>query len=150
MRRGFVLLGYLVLVVGGGWLIGYLNLPGDWYAHLAKPWFNPPNWVFPLAWTALYVMIAFAGWRIDARDVGGTAKALWWGQLLLNFAWSPLFFSAHRMVLALADIVLLLVAILGFIGSAWRQDRVAAWLFVPYAGWVAFATLLNAALLRLN
>jgi tryptophan-rich sensory protein len=95
-------------------------------------------------------MIAIAGWRIAVRDVGGTVKALWWGQLLLNFAWSPLFFSAHRMVLALADIVLLLVAILGFIGSAWRRDRVAAWLFVPYAGWVAFATLLNAALLRLN
>jgi tryptophan-rich sensory protein len=75
---------------------------------------------------------------------------LWWAQLVLNFAWSPVFFAAHQIGLALVVILLLLAAILAFIASAWRKDRPAAWLFVPYAAWVAFASALNGAILALN
>jgi tryptophan-rich sensory protein len=71
-------------------------------------------------------------------------------QIVLNFSWSPVFFSAHRIGLALIVILLLLGAILAFIATAWRQDRVAAWLFAPYAAWVAFASILNASILMLN
>ncbi len=70
--------------------------------------------------------------------------------MLLNFGWSPIFFSAHAIGVALAVIGARLVAILGFIITQWRIDRVAAVLFLPYAGWVAFATLLNASIWRLN
>jgi tryptophan-rich sensory protein len=71
-------------------------------------------------------------------------------QLVLNFLWSPVFFSAHQIGLALVVVLLLLGAILAFIVTAWAQDRVAAWLFPPYAAWVAFAAVLNASIRALN
>ncbi len=139
-----------MLVIGGGLLIGYATAPGAWYGQLAKPPFNPPNWIFAPVWTALYVLIAIAGWRTWQRDRAGVAMRLWWAQLALNFLWSPVFFAAHRIGLALVVITLLLLTIAAFMVMSWRQDALAAWLFAPYAAWVAFATLLNASLFLLN
>ena len=151
MNRRLALVLFLLLVVGGGLAIGYLTAPGSWYAGLAKPSFNPPNWVFAPVWSLLYVLIAVAGWRSFERiRVTGLPMRLWWSQLALNFLWSPVFFGAHRIGLALLVILLLLVAILAFIAATWRQDRVAALLFAPYAVWVAFASVLNAAVYALN
>jgi tryptophan-rich sensory protein len=141
---------FIVVVVGGGLAIGYLTAPGEWYASLAKPSFNPPAAVFAPVWTVLYVLIAVAGWRIWCKDAGSRAMRLWWGQLALNFLWSPTFFAAHQIGLALLIVVLLLAAILAFIAVSWRQDRLAAWLFAPYGAWVAFASVLNAAIFALN
>jgi tryptophan-rich sensory protein len=70
--------------------------------------------------------------------------------MLLNFAWSPVVFRLHALALGLAVILTMLVAIAGFIALRWKEDRVAAGLFIPYAAWVAFAALLNYSLLRLN
>jgi tryptophan-rich sensory protein len=75
---------------------------------------------------------------------------MWWAQLALNFLWSPIFFGAHQIGLAFVVILLMLAAILGFIASAWRVDRAATWLFVPYAAWVGFAALLNGAIWTMN
>ncbi|MDE2464475.1 MAG: tryptophan-rich sensory protein [Alphaproteobacteria bacterium] len=141
---------FVILVVGGGLVIGFLTAPGQWYAALTKPPFNPPDWVFAPIWTLLYVLIAIAGWRTFERDRGGWPMKLWVLQLGLNFLWSPVFFAAHLMGLALAIVLLLLMTILFFIALSWRQDPPRAWLFVPYAIWVAFASLLNASLLLLN
>ena len=150
MNHRFSLILFLVLVVGGGLAIGYLTAPGEWYAQLAKPAFNPPGWIFGPVWTVLYVFIAIAGWRVWQRDRGGWAMKFWWTQLVLNFLWSPIFFAAHQIGLAHVVILLLLVAILAFITTSGRQDRLAAWLFVPYAVWVAFASALNASISALN
>ena len=150
MNRYVALLGFIVVVLGGGLLIGYLPLPGEWYAGLAKPFFNPPNWIFGPVWAVLYVLIAVAGWRISLRDPHGVAMRLWVAQLVLNFLWSPTFFGLQQMGLALLVIMALLAAVLGFMATAANSDRVAAWLFAPYAVWVAFATLLNASLWWLN
>jgi len=145
---------FLLLVVGGGLLIGALTAPGAWFAALHKPTFNPPNWLFAPVWTVLYVLIAVAGWRVGSRRRGRRAASLvpglWWLQLGLNFLWSPVFFAAHRIDVALGVIALLLLSIIGFIVAAWHQDKVAALLFAPYALWVAFALALNAAFYRLN
>jgi len=141
---------FVLLVLGGGTLIGLMTLPGEWYAGLAKPPFNPPNWIFAPVWTLLYIMVAVAGWRTWQRGPRSAAMALWFVQLALNFVWSPVFFGAHRIGGALAVIVALLAAIIAFIVMAWPRDRIAALLFTPYAGWVAFATLLNGALWYLN
>ncbi len=140
----------LVLVVGGGLAIGFLTAPDEWYARLAKPAFNPPNWIFAPVWTILYVLIAIAGWRIFERDRRSWPMKLWWGQLALNFLWSPVFFAAHQVGFALIVVLLLLAGIVAFIAAAWRQDRAAAWLFAPYAVWVAFASVLNGAIWLLN
>ncbi|EJN03089.1 TspO/MBR family protein [Phyllobacterium sp. YR531] len=149
MSRSMVLLLFLVLVVGGGLAIGYITLPGEWYASLIKPSFNPPNWIFAPTWTILYVLIALAGWRVWDRDLTSSQQC-WWAQLALNFLWSPSFFGFHQMGLALIVIVMLLVSIIGFIKVSWNADRTSAILFLPYLAWVAFATLLNASLYWLN
>ncbi len=150
MKRAAPLLLLLLLVVGGGLLIGAATAPGAWYAALAKPPFNPPGWLFGPVWTALYVLIAVAGARTWRRERSGKAMTLWWTQQALNFAWSPVFFAAHQIGLALAVILAMLAAILAFIAVSWGRDCVAAVLFVPYAAWVAFASALNAAILVLN
>lgn len=150
LQRYLTLLLFLILVLGGGLLIGYATLPGAWYASLAKPAFNPPNWIFGPAWTLLYVLIAVAGWRTWLRQPTGTAMKIWGVQLVLNFLWSPTFFGARMIGPALVVIVLLLASIVLFIARVWNRDRLSGWLFAPYAAWVAFATLLNASLLWLN
>lgn len=144
------LIGFIVLVLGGGTLIGTGNMPGPWYEGLAKPFFNPPNWLFGPAWTVLYILISIAGWLVWQRDRSSAPMMIWWVQLALNFAWSPVFFTAQQIGAALVVVAAMLVAILAFIVAAWPRDRVAAWLFVPYAMWVAFATLLNASIWVLN
>lgn len=141
---------FLLIAVGGGLLIGFLTAPGEWYAGLAKPAFNPPNWLFAPVWTALYVLIGIAGWRIWNGFRGSQMMNLWFAQMVANFLWSPVFFAAHMPGAALVVIVILLALILAFIGLVWNRDRVAASLFIPYAAWVAFATLLNFSIWQLN
>jgi tryptophan-rich sensory protein len=141
---------FLCLVPAAGLLIGVLNRPGAWYAALNKPSFNPPVAVFAPVWTVLFLLIAVAGYRTYEAEPRGAAMKLWIVQMALNFAWSPIFFSLHRMDLAFGVIAAMLVAIIAFI---WRQrtaDRLAGSLFLPYAAWVAFAMTLNLSLLLLN
>ncbi|GJD93808.1 TspO/MBR family protein [Methylobacterium iners] len=133
------------------------NIEG-WYAGLTKPSFNPPNWAFPVAWTILYAMIALSAWRLlGAMPASGPMRRGWWLalgaffiQLALNAAWTPVFFAAHAVGPAILVSAAMLVMILVTIALSWRFDRLSAGLLVPYAAWVAFATLLNAAIWRLN
>jgi len=150
LQKNLSLVVFVVLVLGGGLLIGYATLPGEWYALLAKPPFNPPNWVFGPVWSLLYILIAIAGWRTWRLQPESAAMKAWVAQLVLNFLWSPTFFGAKLTGLALVVIVLLLASILLFIARVWASDRLSGWLFVPYAAWVAFATLLNASIVWLN
>jgi benzodiazapine receptor len=147
MRRALVTLIFLVVVLGCGIAIGTVTRPNGWYAALVKPPFNPPNWVFAPVWSLLYVMIAVAGARTYERTSG---FALWLAQMALNFAWTPAFFLLHRPAVALVIVAALFVVILVFIWTRWTVDRVSALLFMPYAAWVAFAALLNAAIVLLN
>ncbi|MDF0584539.1 TspO/MBR family protein [Bradyrhizobium yuanmingense] len=146
----FQLLIFVAGVVGIGWLIGATNPPGAWYASLAKPGFVPPNWAFPIAWTILYVLIAVAGWRTFRREPRGKAMLAWAAQMALNFIWSPVMFTMHQIGAALVILIGLFVAIVTYITIEMSRDRLAAALFVPYAAWVAFAGVLNAAVWRLN
>jgi benzodiazapine receptor len=148
MQRALTYVVFLVAVLGIGLLIGTVTRPDGWYAALAKPAFNPPGWVFGPVWTVLYVLIAIAGARTWESGSGGFGP--WLGQMALNFAWSPVFFGLHQPGLALVIIVALLVAILAFIATRWSKDRVNALLFLPYAAWVAFASVLNASIVALN
>jgi tryptophan-rich sensory protein len=150
MKRYASLALFLILVVGGGLAIGFITAPGAWYGQLVKPDFNPPNWLFAPAWTALYILIAIAGWLVWRQDARGVAMRLWGSQLALNFLWSPTFFAAHEIGLGLIVILLLLAAILAFIAAAWRRHPAAARLFIPYGAWVAFASVLNASIYALN
>lgn len=151
IRLGALALGVVVATLALGQIATYPNLP--WYAGLIKPPFNPPNSVFAPVWTTLYVLMAFALWRVlrlPASAERRTALMLFFLQLALNIAWSWMFFAAHSPVLGLVNIVPQLLVILAAIGVFWRLDRPAALCLVPLAGWVAFATLLNLAIVRLN
>ena len=135
----------------GGWATA--GSVGTWYAALEKPSFNPPDWVFAPVWSALYLMIAVAGWRAWRRGAGQAARlalTAYAVQLALNLSWSFVFFGAQLIGAALAVIAALLAAILANAFLFWRIDRAAGALLLPYAAWVSFATLLNAALWRLN
>ena len=149
--RYVALAAFILVVLGCGSLIGLVVRPDPWYATLNKPPFNPPDWVFAPVWTALYVMIAIAGWRTWMRDgLRSRAMKLWLVQMALNFSWTPMFFGAHAPKAALVIILALLISIVSFIFAAWPRDRIAASLFVPYAAWVAFASVLNGAIVVLN
>lgn len=126
--------------------------PGEWYGELAKPPWNPPAWLFGPVWTTLYLAMAVAVWRVGRGGWSGRRRALacFLVQLGLNAAWTPVFFGLHALGGAVVVIVALLVAIAATIRSFTRHDRVAAWLLVPYLGWVGFATVLNVELWRLN
>jgi len=141
---------FLALVIGVGGLIGVSTAPGAWYAALDKPPFNPPNWIFAPVWFTLYVLIAIAGWRTALADPRSPAMLLWVAQMGLNWLWSPVFFTQHQLWLAGGIILALLAAILAFVGVQWRRDRLSALLFLPYAAWVAFASLLNLTIAILN
>lgn len=124
-----------------------------WYRTLAKPFFNPPDWVFAPVWTTLFVMMAVAAWRVWRAQRWPSTKpalTLYAGQLALNVSWSALFFGARSPGAALIDVVILLAMVLLTARAFAEIDRVAAWLMMPYAAWVGFATLLNAAIWRLN
>ena len=141
---------FVALVLGGGLIIGFATAPGAWYTALSKPPFSPPNWIFAPVWSTLYIIIAIAGWRVWRKGRNNPPMKLWWGQLALNFVWSPIFFSDHRIDIALGVILLLLITIIGFIMITRRQDKIASLLFAPYAAWVAFASVLNGAIWLLN
>ncbi len=126
---------------------------GDWYQTLRKPTFNPPDWLFTPVWSVLFLMIALGGWMAWRAAAGRQRRAVvssFGVQLGLNCLWSILFFGLQWIGAALVEIVVLWVSILWTIRVFWSIDRRAALLFVPYACWVAFAIVLNAAIWMLN
>ncbi len=126
---------------------------GAWYAGLAKPSFNPPGWIFGPVWTTLYILMGialFLIWKSPAGRDRTRALAVFWVQLALNFAWSFLFFSFHRIGFALVDILLLWAAVAAMIFAFAKIHRMAAISQIPYLLWVSFATVLNAAIGKLN
>ncbi|PRX27891.1 TspO/MBR related protein [Paraburkholderia sp. BL18I3N2] len=149
MRRWPSLVVFLVLAFAAAFVASRF-LPDAWYVALQKPAFNPPDWVFPPAWSMLYVLMAIAAWRVWKRDGLSAAIVLWLVQLLFNAAWMWLFFGLHRPDAALADILILLILIVALAFAFWRRDRWAGGLLMPYVAWVAFAAVLNHALWQLN
>jgi tryptophan-rich sensory protein len=124
-----------------------------WYANLAKPSWNPPNWIFAPVWSTLYVAMAVAAWLVWRQGGIAGAKvplALFGVQLALNTLWSCLFFGLENPGLAFAEVLLLWVAIATTMVTFWFRSKVAGLLFVPYLAWVTFAAFLNFTVWRLN
>lgn len=140
----------LLLLTFAAPAIGFKWPPGEWYAAINKPSWNPPGWIFGPVWSALYLMMATAAWLVWNRQGWRKPMNAWFVQLVLNAAWTPIFFGAQRIDIACSCIIALWFAILVTILYFWRVSKVAAWLMVPYLGWVSFATVLNATLWALN
>jgi benzodiazapine receptor len=142
-----LLLGFLSGMVAGS------TAGNPWFAALAKPGTYPPPATFGIVWTALYAMMGVAlalvcaAWGARFRT---GAIVLFIVQLLINLAWSPVFFALHEIKIALAVLLALDVTVLVTVGLFWRVRRLAAWLLVPYVLWILFATVLNWQFLELN
>jgi benzodiazapine receptor len=153
-------LGFAAIALGaaaGALIVGQLatfpNL-APWYAGLAKPSFNPPNWVFAPVWTVLYLLMAFAVWRVlrlpERSWARRLALSLFFLQLALNVAWSFMFFSAHSPLLGMLNIIPQWILIVATATIFYRLDRIAFWCLQPLLVWVAFAAVLNFTILKLN
>lgn len=149
VRSALVLLGFVALSMAVGGL-GSLATAGNvdgWYADAEQPAWTPPDWVFAPVWTFLYVTMAVAAWLVWRR--GGFARqrrplTYYAVQLALNLAWTPVFFAAQEIELALAVIVVLDVVLAATLAAFWRTEPRAGALLVPYLAWTLFATSLNA------
>lgn len=153
--RPWPLIGFLVVTFAAA-AVGSVATAENvktWYPGLAKPSWTPPAWLFAPVWTALYIGMAVAAWRVWRRLSGSAAFGvlrLYGTQLILNALWSVLFFGLRRPDLALVNIVGLWVLLVLALVIFWRVDRIAGALWAPYVAWVSFATALNAAIWNLN
>lgn len=150
-RQWWTLVPFLlaVVVVAG---VGALAATGSQatYRALDLPPYAPPSWLFGPVWSVLYLMIGVSGWLLWRAGGWDRVMWLWTVQLLLNLAWTPLFFAADLYTVALVEILVLAVAVVLLVAWSWRRSRVAAWLLVPYLAWVCFATALTAGIVVLN
>ncbi len=129
---------------------GALFPPGDWYRSLKKPGFTPPDWVFPVVWTTVYVLIAIAGARVATMPQAGLALALWALQVALNAIWTPIFFGLKKVRLALVVVSLLWLSVAFGMLALFQLDTLAGLMFVPYLIWLSIATALNLRVMQLN
>lgn len=151
-RHALLLAGCLVVAFLPG-AVGSAFQPGAWYAGLEKSALTPPGWVFPVAWTTLYITIGLALYAFLVRAPAHARRgplAVFGAQLVLNGLWSWIFFGRHAVGAALFEIVVLWVAIVATILAFARHSLVAAKLLLPYLAWVSFATYLNFAVWQLN
>ena len=153
---GFIdwgLMGFVVVNVLAA-MSGAVFKPGAWYETLAKPWWNPPKWAFPVAWTFIFGLIAIAGWIawLEAGGIGGAPWAfVFYGlQLALNAGWSAVFFGMKRPDLALVEVGFMFLAILITVILFFQVSATAGWLMVPYLLWTVFAARLNHKIMVLN
>jgi translocator protein len=145
---GWLAASYAAAVIGG---VATARSVTEWYPTIAKPEWTPPSWLFGPVWTVLYAMMAVAAWLVW-RKAGwsGPALKVFALQLILNAAWSILFFGMRDPFAGLLDIVALWIAIVVTTVLFFRVSKVAGALMAPYLLWVSFATALNFAIWRLN
>ncbi len=150
-RPGLAAVAVAILVGTTG---GLLTDIGPWYRALAKPSWQPPDWLFGPVWTLIFTLTAIAfvvAWNGAATDRQRHQLArVFLANAVLNVVWSALFFALQRPGFALAEIVVLWLSIALMIAAAARASRPAGLLLVPYLAWVTFAAVLNAAIVRLN
>jgi benzodiazapine receptor len=152
----WVSLALCVLVCLGVSALGALATdsdPGSWYEGIEKAPWNPPSWVFGPVWTVLYISIGVALWIIwRSRPSPRRSRALtiFAVQLLLNLAWSWLFFGLEQPLLALVDLAFLVGALVVLLRVAWWETPIASLIMLPYLLWCSFAVTLNGAVVLLN
>lgn len=117
----------------------------EWYPTLQRSPFSPPDWVFPIAWTILYILMGISvGLLHNIRSIYTRFLYLLFGvQLLLNILWSFFFFYMRNPTLGFVDIIMLDIFTVIYFAGSFFVKRISAWLFLPYIIWLAFATYLN-------
>jgi tryptophan-rich sensory protein len=152
LNNWLVLILIIFITLGPSLLIAPMTAPGEWYKGLRKPAWTPPGWLFGPVWVALYLTMSVAMWLVwkDAPEACQLPLRLYAIQLLLNHAWSPVFFGLKRPGAAMVVIAAMWLAILTTIISFALRVPLAAQLMLPYLAWVSFASALNYRLWRDN
>jgi tryptophan-rich sensory protein len=146
-----LLLLFLALVMGIGFVVGLVSAPGPWFATLAKPdAFIIPDWLNSLIWALLCVAFAVAGWRLWLQDSSSVEMRLWLAILILSWWFSPVFFLVRSPLIAFAVIAVLLLMMVAFIFRAWDRERVCAWLFVPCSLYILYVAVMTGAIVWMN
>lgn len=144
-----IFLTYLA-ATGAAAATGALFSPGEWYDSLKKPDWTPPRWVFPTAWTTLYLLSAVAATRLSAVEGNAQAMAFWAMQIAFNTLWSPVFFGLKRIKAALVPMAGLWLSVVLLTISAFGLDTWSGLMLLPYVAWVSAAGALNLSVARLN
>jgi tryptophan-rich sensory protein len=139
-----------LLACGAAAATGAMFSPGPWYRQLVKPRWTPPDWLFPVAWTTLYLLMSVAAARLAVLPDSGQALAFWAAQIAFNTLWSPVFFGLHRMRAALVVMAGLWSSVAMLTVLAFGLDLWAGLMLLPYLVWVSVAGALNIAVWRLN
>ena len=140
---------YLV-ACGAAAATGAMFNPGDWYDRLSKPAWTPPDWVFPVTWTVLYICMAVSAAWVAVLPDSGKALALWSVQIAFNTLWTPVFFGLHRLRAAMIVMLGLWTSVAATMIAFFMHDTWAGLLFAPYLLWVTIAGALNFSVLRRN
>lgn len=148
-KKYLQLLAWITLIVLIGLTLGLItkqNINSIWYQTLHKSPITPPNYVFGIVWTILYMVLGICGWYIwQATNLKNIylLKSLFTIQLLLNWSWTPLFFSLHLTGISLSCIIAILIIVFVIIAKSYNTLRVVSLLLIPYATWLSLATYLN-------
>lgn len=145
----FLFLLFFLACCGAG-ATGAMFPPGSWYKTLNKPTWTPPDWVFPVAWTSIYILISIAGARAAMIEGNGVALAFWACQAAFSTLWTPIFFGLRRLKGALLVMAPLYISVLGATIALFQLDFWAGLCFVPYLVWVTVAAALNYSVAQLN
>lgn len=140
---------FFAACIGAG-ATGGLFPPGPWYRALKKPGWTPPDWVFPVTWSILYICMATAGARAAQAEGSAIAMALWALQISLNGLWTPVFFGLRNIRLGMVVVSALWISVAATTVALWQVDTTAGALFLPYLLWVTIAAALNASVMQLN
>lgn len=139
-----------LIATGAAAATGAMFPPGDWYQKLNKPSWVPPNWLFPVAWTSIYLLISFAGARVAGMEGAQVALAFWALQIAFNTLWTPVFFGLRGLKASLPIMGALWLSVLGATVTHFQVDTWAGLAFVPYLAWVTVAAALNLKMAQLN
>lgn len=139
-----------LIACGAAASTGVIFKLGSWYEGLNKPGFTPPNWAFPVAWTIIYLLLAWAGYRLSLIPGSQTVLALWAAQIALNTLWTPVFFGAHQVLAAMVILLVLWLVVAVMVFMALRLDVITGLILFPYLAWLCVAAALNFSILRNN
>jgi tryptophan-rich sensory protein len=146
----FLLFALFLAATFGAAATGAMFPTGSWYKGLKKPSWVPPNWLFPVAWMSIYLLIAFAGARVAGLEGNAYAMVFWAIQIAFNALWTPVFFGLRHLRASIPIMACLWCAVLGATITHWQLDMWAGLAFMPYMAWVTVAAVLNFSLVRLN
>jgi len=145
-----LLLLFIAIVMGVGFVVGLVSSPGSWVQQLTLPQFVLPDYISSLVWFLLCIAFAVAGWRLWLIDSASLETRLWLAILILSWWYYPVFFVARAPFAALVVIALLAFLMLIFVIRTWKADRISSLLFMPCLIWVVYATALTAWVIQLN